>query len=83
MAGKPPGATKTASPRKVSPAAHGFAPAIRARRGDPPPLGRADRNRRDFEIGPRLDLDEGDRAALARDEVDFAAGHDEPPREIV
>ena len=30
---------------------------------DSPPLGRADRDRRDFEIGPRFDLDEGDRAA--------------------
>src|SRR5271170_4525875 len=28
--------------------------------GDSPPLGRADRNRRDFEIGPRFDFDKGD-----------------------
>jgi hypothetical protein len=48
---------------------------------DSPPLGRADPNRRDLEIGPRLDLDEGDRAAASRDEVDFAARDDEPARE--
>jgi hypothetical protein len=48
---------------------------------DSPPLGRADRNRRHLEIGPRLDLDEGDRVASSRDEVDFAAGDDEPPCE--
>src|ERR1700722_1361846 len=49
--------------------------------GDPPPLSRADRNRRDFEIGPRVDFDKGDRAAAPRDEIDFASGDDKPPRE--
>jgi hypothetical protein len=48
---------------------------------DSPPLGRADRNRGDFEISPRLDLDKGDGAAASRDEIDFAARDDEPPRE--
>src|ERR1700722_20096034 len=28
--------------------------------GDSPPLGRADRDRRDFQIGPRFDFDKGD-----------------------
>jgi hypothetical protein len=44
-------------------------------------LGRADCNRRHFEIGPRLDFDKGDPAASLRDEIDFAAGDDKPPRQ--
>src|SRR5580704_14619125 len=48
---------------------------------DSPPLRRADRNRRDFEISPRFDYNKGDRAAPSGDEVDFASRHDEPPRQ--
>ena len=48
---------------------------------DSPPLRRADRNRRDFQISPRFDFNKGDRAAPSRDEVDFASRHDEPPRQ--
>jgi hypothetical protein len=49
--------------------------------GDSPPLSRADRDRRDFEISPRLDFDKGEGAAAPRDEIDFAAGDDKPPRQ--
>ncbi len=48
---------------------------------DSPPLRRADRESGDLQIGARLDLDEGDRTAPSRDEIDFAAGYCEPPRE--
>jgi hypothetical protein len=48
---------------------------------DAPPLGRADRDRGDLEIGARLDLDEGDRAAPSRNKIDFAAADHEAPRE--
>ena len=61
MTGKPPSRDE-----------HGVAPQRQARRpwvshepnargaGDSAPLGCADRNRRDFEIGPRFDFDKGD-----------------------
>ena len=48
---------------------------------DSPPLGRADRNRRDLEIGARLHLHKGDRAASSGDEVDLAPVDDETPGE--
>ena len=49
--------------------------------GDSPPLGRADRDRRDFEIGPRFDFDQGDRAAASRNKVDFTSGDDKSLRQ--
>src|SRR5258708_4342397 len=36
---------------------------------DSPPLGRADCNRRGFQLRPRLDLDKGNRAASSRDQI--------------
>jgi hypothetical protein len=48
---------------------------------DSPPLGRADRNRRNFEVSARFDFDEGDRAASSGDEVDFASGDHKSPRQ--
>ena len=48
---------------------------------DSPPLRRADRDRGDLQIGARFDLDEGDRTAPSRDEIDFAARYRESPRE--
>jgi hypothetical protein len=48
---------------------------------DSPPLGRADRNRRDFQLGPRFDFNKGDRAASSGDEVDFASRDHESPRQ--
>ena len=48
---------------------------------DSPPLRPADRDRGDLQIGARFDLDEGDRTAPSRDEIDFAARYREPPRE--
>ena len=49
--------------------------------GDAPALRRADRLGGGIEIAARLDLDEGDRAAAPRDEIDFAAGYRETSRE--
>jgi len=43
------------------------------RSGDSPLFRRADRKLRDLHVSPRLDLDEGDRTASPRNEVDFAA----------
>ncbi len=48
---------------------------------DSPPLRRADRDRGDLQIGARFDLDEGDRTAPSRDEIDFAPGYRKPSRE--
>jgi hypothetical protein len=48
---------------------------------DPALFGRADRNRGDLNVRAGLDLDEGDRAASFGDEVDLAAGNDEPAGE--
>jgi hypothetical protein len=49
--------------------------------GDSPPLRRADRSRRDFQISPRFDFNKSDRAATSRDQIDFASRDDKPPRE--
>jgi hypothetical protein len=48
---------------------------------DPPLFRHADRDRGDFNVGARLDLDKGDRTAPSCNQVDFTAGDDVAPRE--
>src|SRR5579863_8606584 len=79
MAGKPPRRDEYG----IAPEREACSPRVsrqpdprRAR--DPPPLRRADRNRRSLDVRARLDLDKGDRTASLGDEIDFAARHDKP-----